>query len=134
MFDKKQPDEPCGDFNFMNAIEAHVRWKVRLEAYIGGTSDEQLDADVVCRDDQCMLGKWIYGPGGAKFGEHPKFPGLRDTHREFHRCAGDVIRKVDAGETDAARHLLCKGDYATYSHRIKSQLARMSLELDASEA
>ncbi len=54
-----------GEFNFMNAIEAHVRWKVRLEAYINGTNEEELDADVVCRDDQCMLGQWIYGKGGG---------------------------------------------------------------------
>ncbi len=122
--------EQCGELNFMAAIEAHVRWKVRLETYISGTGDEQLDAEVVCRDDQCMLGKWIYGPGGEKFGSHPKFPGLRETHKEFHRCAGEVIRRADSGDTDAARELLCKGDYAKYSHRIKSELARLSLELD----
>lgn len=124
--------EDCGELNFMAAIEAHVRWKVRLEAYISGTSQEQLDPEVVCRDDQCVLGKWIHGPGSARYGNHPKFPGLRDTHKEFHRCAGDVIRKVDTGDTDSARELLCKGDYAKYSHRIKSELARLSLELDKS--
>jgi hypothetical protein len=118
-----------GDLNFLAAIEAHVRWKVRLEAYINGTGEEQLDADVVCRDELCMLGKWIYGPGGERFGDHPKFPTLRDTHKEFHRCAGQVIRFVDDGEKAKAMDLLNRGDYAKFSHQIKAELARMSLEL-----
>lgn len=126
--------ENCGELNFMNAIEAHVRWKVRLEAYINGTGEERLDPSVVCRDDQCVLGKWIYGAGGERYGEHPKFPGLRETHRAFHQSAGEVIRKVDSGDTEGARELLCRGEYAKYSHRIKSELARMSLELDSIKA
>ncbi|SCZ51878.1 CZB domain-containing protein [Thiohalomonas denitrificans] len=125
--------EEIDGFNFLNAIEAHVSWKIRLGDYINGTSEEVLDADIVCRDDQCPLGKWIYGQGGELFGDHPKFPTVRDTHMEFHRCAGDVIRLVDSGKIDAARDMLNKGDYAKYSHRIKSELARLSLELDLSK-
>ncbi len=67
---------------------------------------------------------------GETFGSHPKFPMMRDTHAEFHRCAGDVIRLVDGGDTEAARDMLSRGDYAKYSHRIKSELARLSLELE----
>jgi hypothetical protein len=118
-----------GGLNFMEAIEAHVRWKVRLEAYINGTATERLDADVVCQDDKCVLGKWIHGVGGAKYGAHPRFPGLRDIHKEFHRCAGDVIRFADRNEAAKALDLLNRGDYARFSHQIKSQLARLSLEL-----
>lgn len=121
------------ELNFMGAIEAHVRWKIRLEAYINGTSEEHLDADVVCRDDQCILGKWIYGGGGAKYGEHPMFPVLKQTHMHFHRAAGDVIRAVDAGDAEKARLMLNSGDYARYSHRVKSDLARLSLELENSK-
>jgi hypothetical protein len=126
--DKKKPD-PSEDLDFYMAIEAHVRWKIRLEAYINGTSEEKLDAEVVCRDDQCALGKWIYGTGGQHFGGHPKFPDLRATHAEFHKCAGDVIRAVDRGNAEQARDLLFKGDYAKYSQRVKAELARLALEL-----
>jgi hypothetical protein len=117
------------ELDFYMAIEAHVRWKVRLESYINGTSEEQLNPDVVCRDDQCALGKWIYGPGGVRFGGHPKFPDLRDVHAQFHRCAGDVIRSVDRGDIDQARDLLLRGDYAKCSQRVKAELARLALEL-----
>ncbi len=124
-------DETQAGLNFMNAIEAHVRWKIRLEAYINKTGEEQLDAGVVGADDQCVLGKWLHGHGDEKFGEHPLFPDLKTTHAHFHRCAGDIIRTVDAGDPEAARKLLMQGDYARYSHRIKSELARMSLELES---
>ena len=116
--------------DFMNAIEAHVRWKIRLEAYINKTGEEDLDADVVGADDQCMLGKWLHGVGDEKFGGHPLFPDLKMTHAQFHRSAGDIIRTVDEGDPEAARKKLMQGDYARYSHRIKSELARMALELE----
>jgi len=119
------------ELNFMSAIEAHVRWKIRLEAYISGTSDEHLDPDVVCRDDQCALGKWIYGGGGEKYSDHPMFSVLKQTHMNFHRSAGDIIRAVDAGEKDKARTMLNSGDYARYSHRVKSDQARLSIELES---
>ncbi len=124
---------PCTDaatFNFMTAIEAHVRWKIRLEAYIDGTSTEQLDADVICKDDQCPLGKWIYSSGKDRYGDHEGFIDLRETHAKFHQSAGDVVRLVDQGKHKEATQLLCSGDYAKHSHRIKSDLARLSLELE----
>lgn len=49
------------DINVMDAINAHVLWKIRLEKYMDGTSEEKLDAKVICQDNQCKLGKWIYG-------------------------------------------------------------------------
>ncbi|MGE0080350.1 MAG: CZB domain-containing protein [Thiohalomonadaceae bacterium] len=116
--------------DFFTAIEAHVRWKIRLEAYIAGTSDEKLDPEVVCRDDQCALGKWIHSTGGAQFGSHPKFPELREVHAQFHKSAGEVIRAVDRGDMETARESLVKGDYARYSQRVKAELARLALELD----
>ncbi|MCW9023496.1 MAG: CZB domain-containing protein [Gammaproteobacteria bacterium] len=118
------------ELDFLAAIEAHVRWKIRLESYIAGTCDEELEAETACKDDECLLGKWIYGAGGEKYNELDKFQYIKETHTNFHRCAGDVIRMVDNGQTDEARELLLHGEYSTYSHRIKSELARLSLELD----
>lgn len=118
------------DLDFMSAIEAHVRWKIRLEAYISGVGEERLDPAVVGRDDQCALGKWIHGPGGAQHASHPSFQELKDIHAEFHQSAAEVIRLVDAGSAEQARTLLNKGVYASCSQKIKSKLARMSLELE----
>lgn len=120
-------------FDFLAAIEAHVRWKVRLEAHIAGTGEEDLNADVVGRDDQCALGKWIYGEGGQQFSDHPGFQELKDIHTEFHQNAGKVITLADSGDPEGARKLMNQGAYNSCSARIKSKLARMSLELDHGE-
>ncbi len=111
--------------NFKTAVDAHMKWKVRLESYIAGTSEEQLKVDVVSRDDQCPLGKWIYDKGGEKFGFSETFLDVKAHHAHFHRCAGSVLAAAQAGETVAALKLLRGGDYVKSSERVKMLLARM---------
>ena len=119
--------------DFMAAIEAHVRWKVRLEAYLAGTSEEKLVAETVARDDQCILGKWIYGQAGELYHSHPRFEKMKQMHADFHETAGEVIRLTDEGEFKKAKELLCHGEYAHRSHRVKAELARLALEIDVKE-
>lgn len=137
LFDKfKKPvmtEAAPDDLDFMGAIEAHIRWKVRLESYISGESEEQLDPSVVGRDDQCALGKWIHGPGGTRYDSLPVFQSLRETHAGFHQCAAQVIQSVDEGDTDKAGEILSRGCYAKYSNKVKAELARLSIELGSNE-
>ena len=111
--------------NFKTAVDAHMKWKVRLESYIGGTSTEQLKVEVVCRDDQCPLGKWIYDRGGEKFGYSETFFDMKAHHALFHRSAGDVLAAAQAGDASGARKLLHSGDYVKASERVKMLLARL---------
>ncbi|MBZ0106225.1 MAG: CZB domain-containing protein [Sulfuricella denitrificans] len=137
LFDKfKKPvvaEAAPDDLDFMGAIEAHIRWKVRLESYISGESNEQLDPAVVGKDDQCALGKWIHGPGGAKYDGLPVFQSLRETHAGFHQCAAQVIESVDAGDIEKAGEILSRGCYARHSNKVKAELARLSIELGSIE-
>ena len=55
------------------AIDSHIKWKARLQAYIKGDSKEDLKVETVSRDDQCTLGHWINGIGGERFGQSPVF-------------------------------------------------------------
>ncbi len=55
---------------------------------------------------------------------------MKKIHADFHRSAGRVIELVDAGNPGEAKDLLNKGEYASCSHRIKAELARLSLELE----
>ena len=142
MFQKKRRVEPklnsevsaCDmedkDLDFLSAIEAHIRWKMRLEAYVDGSSEEQLDAIAISSDKNCVLGKWLHGSGVAKHGEHDMFESLLSTHAHFHQCAGKVVNLADSGDTDAAVNLLRRGDYCKYSNQVKAELARLSLEID----
>jgi Arc/MetJ-type ribon-helix-helix transcriptional regulator len=111
--------------NFKTAVDAHMKWKVRLETYIAGTSSEQLKVEVVSRDDQCPLGKWIYDKGGEKFGYSETFFDMKVHHAMFHRCAGKVLSTAQAGDKDAATRLLNTGEYVKASERVKMLLARL---------
>lgn len=114
-----------GGLNFKSAVDAHMKWKMRLLAYINGTSTEDLKADVVCRDDQCPLGKWIYSRGGGEFGYSETFFDMKAHHTNFHRCAGEVLTAAQAGEKEKALNLLHHGDYVRASERVKKLLAKL---------
>ena len=118
------------NLDFLSAIEAHIRWKIRLEAYVDGTGSEKLDALAVSSDRNCVLGKWLHGSGSTTHGEHELFHSLMDTHAHFHQCAGRVVNLTDSGDTDAAVNLLRRGDYCKYSNQVKAELARLSLEIE----
>jgi hypothetical protein len=117
--------------NFMTAIEAHIKWKSRLENYIQGTSSEDLKVETVCRDDQCPLGKWIYGTGGERFGSIDTFGEMKGQHALFHQCAGRVLETAQAGKKDEAMRLLQYGDYVRASEQVKRLLAKLYVRLNA---
>lgn len=114
-----------GEINLMDAINAHVKWKVRLEDYLGGTSHERLDPMVIGRDDQCVLGKWIHGPAMKHFHEDTTFHQLRSDHAHFHFIAGNIVKHVLAHERALAEGLL-KGDYKHASRKVMQALTELN--------
>lgn len=114
--------------NFKTAIEVHVKWKGRLSNYIVGKSQEPLDAKKVCRDDECVLGKWIYGIGGVSYSGSKLFEELKVVHARFHTCAGQVITEVDHGNKEGAVSLLNGGDYIQASQKVTNLLAQLYMQ------
>jgi hypothetical protein len=128
------PADASGEFaglNFMTAIEAHMKWKTRLESYIQGTSTEDLKVETVCRDDQCPLGKWIYSTGGERFGTLDTFGEMKGQHALFHQCAGRILQAAQAGSKEEAMRLLQYGDYVRASEQVKRLLAKLYVRLNA---
>ncbi|MFO1291563.1 MAG: methyl-accepting chemotaxis protein [Rubrivivax sp.] len=116
------PAHDLSGFDFADAIEAHRRWKVRLRQAIAGR--ERLDAADICRDDRCALGQWIHGPGGRCHGTRTLFTDLLARHAEFHRAAGEVARRINAGAYDDAQQLLDSGsEFARLSGEVSTLLA-----------
>jgi hypothetical protein len=103
--------------NFEDAVSAHQKWKVRLRMAIDGKSTEKLDPNTVCKDDQCDLGKWIHGEGGQTMGSKPEFGHLKTTHADFHKVAGNVLRKSQAGDKAGAVSLL-EGEFFQTSTKV----------------
>lgn len=127
------PDDPleaeAAGLDFKGAIEAHQRWKIRLNDAIEGRSEEVLDPAVVARDDCCALGKWIHGVGGMNFAEHPEFAELRRQHAHFHVCAGHVLILAQSGRKREANEEIVHGEFARISREVVMHLAQMYTRL-----
>lgn len=103
--------------NFLDeAVTAHGKWKMRLRNFAGGT--ETINPEDASKDCLCALGKWIYGEG-AKHSSVEGFTHLKSEHANFHRCAGQVAKKIAGGEKKAANILLDdeNSDFNTASRR-----------------
>lgn len=127
-FDKSKTATAVDGIDVMEAINAHVRWKIRLEKYLNGTSEEQLDPKVICRDDQCVLGKWIYGAAHEHFQNDAGFQTLRADHAQFHVVAGKVVSSVQSNDKATAEALM-KGDYISASRKVVHALTELSKQL-----
>jgi nitric oxide synthase oxygenase domain/subunit len=113
--------------NFTDVIMAHIAWKQRLLKYIGSDRSENLDPATVSQDNQCVLGKWIYGEGN-RYSDLPEYIQVRTSHATFHALAAQVIRLCDAGDLNAARHLL-DHEYSQTSESVKRWLARLAMNM-----
>jgi methyl-accepting chemotaxis protein len=117
------------EINLMEAVQAHVKWKVRLQDYLNGTSQEKLDPMVICRDDQCVLGKWIHGPALKHFHEDETFHQLRADHAQFHFIAGNVVKHVHSNERAQAEALM-DNDYKHISRKVVNSLTELNRHLN----
>ena len=117
-----------------DAIAAHAEWKLRLCAYVDGTSREVLVAATVCRDDQCALGKWMHGDG-RRLTSVAEFVAARTAHAEFHRHAGAVVQTVDGGDRARATAMLAPdGAFEKASMNVASSLVRLRRAMQARAA
>jgi len=85
------------------ALDAHIAWTRRLQAQLEGEDTEALEVSTVAADDNCTLGKWIYGAARARFGKIDEYNDLRRVHADFHLKAGEILNKAQNGESGAAR-------------------------------
>jgi diguanylate cyclase (GGDEF)-like protein/PAS domain S-box-containing protein len=87
---------------------------------------------VVCQDNACVLGKWIYGPAKNSHAGQPEWEELRAAHANFHLCAGEVLKAHQQGNIETAQTLL-KGPMAFASQKNKDALIKL-YTLDANSS
>jgi methyl-accepting chemotaxis protein len=110
--------------DFDSAINAHVQWKMKLSNYLS-KPDQSLNPVRVSSDQNCELGKWLYGEG-KKHSNLAGFSTLLDAHAKFHRVAGDVIRRANAGENVAKEIALgASSEFAKVSNAVVSDLRQL---------
>ena len=119
----------AGGLDFVSAIHAHQHWKTRLQSYVRNESTEKLDYRLICRDDQCVLGKWINGQGADDFGHLPSFGELKVSHGQFHLAAGRIVQMHDDKQTEEAQQLLRHGDYSRHSIKVMGLLSSLYIEV-----
>lgn len=120
---------PIRGLNVADAVSAHAAWKERLFHYVNGTSTEKLDENVICRDDACVLGKWIYGDARSFLSEVPDYHRLKSAHAAFHVAAADIVRAVNANHRDKAEKLLVEGPFSEQSRDVQMMLAKLYAKL-----
>ncbi|WP_079435401.1 CZB domain-containing protein [Zoogloea sp. LCSB751] len=118
------------DLDAIDAIEAHMRWKARLEARLFGAKKDLIAADQVFLDKRSTLGRWLYGRGQERFGTLDTFSELRRHHAEFHRYAGQAVLAFNAGQRDEAIRMVTGGDYARASQRLRQTITRLFEEAE----
>lgn len=104
--DAKSAAAVLAEIDIDTAIAAHENWKLRLQNYLNGNSDEVLQPEIVCLDDRCDLGKWLHGPGGQRLGKYPAFSMLVARHKYFHIQASTVVALAQANDKDKASQML----------------------------
>ena len=129
---QEEQDMVVAGLDFFDAIKAHQRWKSRLVAQLNGTATETLDYRVLCRDDQCTLGRWINGPGAERHGSLSAFNLLKVSHAQFHLAAGQVMRDHQEGKTKEAQEALRHGEYAQHSVKVQGLISALYLEVKRS--
>lgn len=118
--------------NFFEAINAHIAWKLKLQKYIDGVSEEKLNPDIICQDNKCKLGQWIYGQGQV-LNAKPLFQDCREKHADFHKFAAEVVRKCDSGDKSQAQVML-DSQYRVLSRKIIKSLTQLHMDQKGEEA
>lgn len=117
-------EEQLSGLNLQEVLDAHMAWKVKLNSTLDGTASERYEVVTVSKDNLCILGKWLYGPGKQKFSKLPEYEALRKIHAQFHLCAGEVLVKHESGDKAGATQIL-NGEFRDASSQIQLDLVRL---------
>jgi hypothetical protein len=100
--------------DFDEAIGTHSKWKRKLRHYLE-EQDGSLHPNEVSIDDNCFLGRWIYGEG-ARHSSLPEYTKLKYVHTRVHAVASHLVRKANSGESVSEQAAPCaNSDFSTSS-------------------
>lgn len=113
-------------------IDNHLNWIENIVSLLGreNLSDEELAE--VTRHDRCALGHWLESAEAAEFKEVPELEALKESHDQFHRLAGDLIKAVEVG--DEAQAVASEEKFVGMSREVIAHLQALQQSRDANEA
>ena len=83
---------------------AHLAWRSRLEAIIGGFS--AMKPEEVADHHQCAFGKWFDTEGNRSLGSFPAFREVGGHHERIHALARQVVKLMHEKRADQAKALM----------------------------
>lgn len=105
------------------AIGAHGMWKTRLKMAID-TGLIDIPVDTIRVDNQCALGKWLYGTTlNAQDKSSANYQNVKILHVQFHKSAARVAELALSGKkTDAEKMMALNGEFSVISGNLISAL------------
>lgn len=120
-------ENPDGTIDFEAAIARHSEWKFKLRGAI--TRKEKLDAEIISRDDCCVLGKWMHGTAMEKYGRLGSFKRCLSDHAKFHKEAGLIAAAINAEKFSEAEKMLDTGTpYTLASQSVREAIMQFQEE------
>lgn len=110
-------------------IGAHGLWKQRILDAIK-TGKSEWTPEVVCQDNQCEFGKWLYSCSKQDQAS-PHYSKVKHLHADFHKEAAKVLKMALDGKKKDAE--VAVGDNSQYKS-ISGNLTREMMSWKADEA
>ena len=89
------------------AIRKHARWKAWFQQAV--SDGEPMDAAILAKDNQCDLGKWLYGEAQALYGMRPAHALCLTRHAAIHVEAARIAAVLNAQCRDEAERMMADG-------------------------
>ena len=109
---RSNPEEPWADeiesssnqsdLDFYSARTAHLAWKQKIRDFLDGKQALTHQEAVSHRD--CVLGKWLYSTGMARYGHYDEMVLMEKQHEIMHNTIREIINLRNAGDDQAAEN------------------------------
>ncbi len=118
--------------DWQRIIVSHQQYRDALMRSLDGQGTP-LQWRVVCRDDACLLGRWMRRHADTIWpSTRPVFLRAQQLHTEFHRQAGELLRKAEESRRpDRAMSELAAGALDRTSDRLVRALHQLSWSIGA---
>lgn len=102
------------------AIIAHQNWRINFNAYLAGHVKNLSPEHLSC-DNQCVLGKWLYGIGQERYGQSAIFTEIIEAHKQFHEETAKVFKWYQENNREVADQHLAT-ECAKLSDKLQTRL------------
>ncbi|MBL8470378.1 MAG: CZB domain-containing protein [Rhodocyclaceae bacterium] len=114
-------------------ILKHLDWIESLVSLMGKQNVSNEEILEVSTHDRCQLGRWLESEDLSAYKDFPDLDALKDSHKAFHRFAGQMVRAVRAN--DEMQALAAQDGLLAKSREVMDYLAAMQAKCaDAGKA